>query len=39
VRAHVNGQRPMLLAMMDRYEDAMNSANLPTLSAFADGSL
>jgi hypothetical protein len=21
VRAHVNGQRPMLLAMMDRYED------------------
>ncbi|MEA3103469.1 LuxR C-terminal-related transcriptional regulator [Caballeronia mineralivorans] len=44
VRAHVNGQRPMLLAMMDRYEDGYAIGqqcleNLPTLSAFADGVL
>jgi LuxR family transcriptional regulator, maltose regulon positive regulatory protein len=44
VRAHVNGQRPMLLAMMDRYEDAYELGrkcleNLPTLSAFADAVL
>jgi LuxR family maltose regulon positive regulatory protein len=41
VRAHVNAQRPMLLAMMDRYEDAYELGRkcleqLPTLSAFAD---
>ena len=44
VRAHVNGQRPMLLAMMDRYEEAYAVGrhcleNLPTLSTFADGAL
>ncbi|HEV3106290.1 MAG TPA: LuxR C-terminal-related transcriptional regulator, partial [Trinickia sp.] len=44
VRAHVNGQRPMLLAMMDRFEDGYALGrqclnNLPTLSAFADGVL
>lgn len=44
VRAHVNGQRPMLLAMMDRFEDGYALGrqcldNLPTINAFADGVL
>lgn len=44
VRAHVNGQKPMLFAMMDRYEDGYALGrqcleNLPTPSAFADGVL
>jgi LuxR family maltose regulon positive regulatory protein len=41
VRAHVNGQRPMLLAMMDRYHEGYALGRqcleqLPTVSAFAD---
>lgn len=41
VRAHVNGARPSLLAMMDRYEDGYELGvkclqHLPTLSPFAD---
>ncbi|MBP0593267.1 helix-turn-helix transcriptional regulator [Paraburkholderia sp. LEh10] len=44
VRAHVNGQRPMLLAMMDRFEEGYTIGqkcldNLPTINAFADGVL
>ncbi|MGY2488452.1 LuxR C-terminal-related transcriptional regulator [Cupriavidus sp. CP313] len=44
VRAHVNGQRPLLLAMMGRYEDGYEAGQqcleqLPTSSAFADGVL
>jgi LuxR family maltose regulon positive regulatory protein len=44
VRAHINGLRPMLLAMMDRFEDGYALgrqclSKLPTLSAFADGVL
>lgn len=44
VRAHVNGQRPMLLAMMDRFEEGYAVGrqcleNLPTINAFADGVL
>ncbi|MGU7778625.1 LuxR C-terminal-related transcriptional regulator [Burkholderia sp. PU8-34] len=44
VRAHINGLRPMLLAMMDRFDDAYALGkqclnHLPTLSAFADGVL
>jgi LuxR family maltose regulon positive regulatory protein len=44
VLAHVNGQRPMLLAMMDRFEEGYALgrkalANLPSISAFADGVL
>ncbi|MEX3941848.1 LuxR C-terminal-related transcriptional regulator [Paraburkholderia sp. BR10937] len=44
VRAHVNGLRPMLLAMMDRFEDGYALgrqclSHLPTPSAFADGVL
>lgn len=44
VRAHINGLRPMLLAMMDRFDEAYALGkpclnHLPTLSAFADGVL
>jgi LuxR family maltose regulon positive regulatory protein len=44
VLAHVNGQRPMLLAMMDRFEEGyalgrQALADLPSISAFADGVL
>jgi LuxR family maltose regulon positive regulatory protein len=44
VRAHVNGQRPMLLAMMDRFEDGYILGRqcldkLPSINAFADGVL
>lgn len=44
VRAHINGLRPMLLAMLDRFDDAyvlgkQCLTHLPTLSAFADGVL
>jgi LuxR family maltose regulon positive regulatory protein len=44
VRAHVDAQRPMLLAMMDRFDEGYTAgrqslANLPSISAFADGVL
>ena len=44
VRAHENALRPLLLAMMDRYEDAyaagrQNLARLPTSRPFADSVL
>ncbi|WP_395702405.1 LuxR C-terminal-related transcriptional regulator [Aquabacterium sp.] len=44
VQAHVNAQRPMLLAMMDRHEEACAAgrdslARLPTCRPFADGAL
>lgn len=44
VRAHLQAQRPVLLAMMDRYDDAQQAgeaglSNLPTGQAFADSVL
>jgi LuxR family maltose regulon positive regulatory protein len=44
VLAHVNAQRPLLLAMQDRYDEAnvvgkVNLAGLPSCNAFADSVL